>query len=401
MSTSQQKSEVVLPPEAEVVVVGGGLRGSAITYYLAKAGVDVLQIERESLSSASSGANLGMVNISMKPPAHYMRLSLQSAQMYPGLIDELDHPVTFRKDGTVYLLDVEGDIDEKADDQDPRKGQIRKGENLRDIKRRFEMANQIEGLEVKPLSPAEVEELVGFKPSHFDEAYFCGADCWVNPLQLNFSLATSAKKRGSKILTNVELTGIRVERGEVRTIITNHGEVRTQKLVLATGIHLPMLVRDLRLDIPIKPNRGHVLVTEAVPPLLGSTPINISASGSFVILIQTERGNLLIGTSHEVPEESRKVSLERILPIAERAVLVFPILRRFQLIRAWAGVRPWPDDGLPIFERFDNPKGLYVITGHSGVTLAPITGRIVADWITTGASSIPTDDYSLARFERN
>ena len=398
MNISEQKSSAHLPGEAEVVVVGGGVRGSVITYSLAKAGIDVLQIEREALSSASSGANLGMINISLKRPAHYTRFSLQSAQMYPQLIEGLDHPVAFRKGGTVFLLDMEERARGKTDENGPLKDRIKKGENLVDIKHRLEVAGRVEGLEVRPISAAETEELLGFKPSRFAEALYCESDCWVNPLQLNFSLTMGAKKGGAKILTHCELTSIRVENGEVRSIVTNRGEVRTQILVLATGIHLPMLVRDLQIDIPIKPNRGHVLVTEAAPTFLGPTTITINDSGSSVILLQTDHGNLLVGTDHEVSKDSREVSLERIIPIAEQAILAFPILKSFQIIRTWAGVRPWPDDGLPIFERFDNPKGLYVISGHSGVTLAPITGRIVLDWITTGESSIPIDDYRLARF---
>lgn len=81
--------------QAEVVVVGGGIRGITITYCLSRSGVDVALLERHQLLAGASGANLGYVNVSSKEPAHYAQLGLQSQQRFENLADELDADIEY------------------------------------------------------------------------------------------------------------------------------------------------------------------------------------------------------------------------------------------------------------------------------------------------------------------
>src|SRR5262249_16268441 len=95
---------------ADVVVVGGGIGGLCITYFLARAGVDVTLVEKGFLGSGASSANEGLVNVSQKRPAHYTLFSLLSADMYPEFVTELDEDVDYQRDGYLRVAETESDV---------------------------------------------------------------------------------------------------------------------------------------------------------------------------------------------------------------------------------------------------------------------------------------------------
>src|SRR5262249_58379817 len=97
---------------ADVVVVGGGIRGLSITYYLARAGVGVTLIEKGFLGSGASSANAGLVNVSQKGPAHYTLFSLLSADMYPEFVAELDADVDYQREGYLRVAETGAEIED-------------------------------------------------------------------------------------------------------------------------------------------------------------------------------------------------------------------------------------------------------------------------------------------------
>ncbi|RMF88936.1 MAG: FAD-binding oxidoreductase, partial [Nitrospinota bacterium] len=94
----------MIPRQAEVVVIGGGARGASITYHLAKAGVEVVLVERDELAAGASGANFALINVSGKTPDYYTRLSLASADLYPGLAEELDTDLEYEREGNMIRV---------------------------------------------------------------------------------------------------------------------------------------------------------------------------------------------------------------------------------------------------------------------------------------------------------
>jgi glycine/D-amino acid oxidase-like deaminating enzyme len=388
--------DVGVPSTAETIVVGGGIIGSSIAYHLTKAGCEVLLLESRGIAAASSGANMGMINVSMKHPAFYTQLSFDSVCLYPELVEELGDNVIFTQEGTVYLIDV-GQTSEDSGSRTHDQGQD--GENLGDINKRFEGINHVKGLNVVPVLPEVVGKLLSFLPLRFSQAFFCATDCWVNPLQLNLALVGAAKRLGAEVVTNTRVLSVEVKKNQVDAVNTTRGRIRAKHVVLAAGTSLPALLKPLKINIPINSNRGHILVTEPVPFNLKPTVVYAGQSGDFVVLLQTDSKNLLIGATHEVGVNSTEVNLRVACDLARQAVSVYPILADYQLIRIWAGVRPWTRDVLPIIEKCDSPNGLYIICSHSGITLAPILGRIATDLISAGASSVFLDPYRLNRFQ--
>jgi glycine/D-amino acid oxidase-like deaminating enzyme len=154
------------------------------------------------------------------------------------------------------------------------------------------------------------------------------------------------------------------------------------------------------LDLPVRPRKGHVLVMSKVPglihhPLLEGgyvTTVQTSTEGLQTALAAelTASDTLLLGSSREFGGYDRTVSLDVIQAIAGRAVRFLPSLAGKGVIRSYAGLRPWSPDHLPLIGPASGVPGFYLATGHegAGICLAPITGHLIAGWV-TGSTERP------------
>src|ERR1700675_1267747 len=101
---------------ADVVIVGGGIRGLSIAYYLARAGLRVSVVERGQIGAGASSANAGLVNASQKRPAHYTAFSLLSGDMYPEFVAGLEAPVDYQRDGFLRVAETDAEAESLARD---------------------------------------------------------------------------------------------------------------------------------------------------------------------------------------------------------------------------------------------------------------------------------------------
>ena len=254
----------------------------------------------------------------------------------------------------------------------------------------MERMKPVEGLSLNFLSQAELRELEPALSHHIYGAVYSDIDGHVNPFKLTAAYADAAKRLGARIMTHTDVKGITVKDGEVRAVVTSNGTIRTKTVVNAAGIGVPDIGNMVGLTIPLGVSRGQVVTTEAVPHLF-----NCAFVGTFQ---QTANGNVLIGSTNEVVGYTRQVTCQPITRIIQKAVRMVPALREVSAIRLWAGLRPMPVDGLPILGFVPYVKGFIMATGHSGISLAQVTGKIVADLVTTGKSSIPIAEWDFMRF---
>jgi glycine/D-amino acid oxidase-like deaminating enzyme len=171
------------------------------------------------------------------------------------------------------------------------------------------------------------------------------------------------------------------------------------------------------LKIPIIPMRGQILVTEAVEPIIRIPAIE----GRYLVMkrnpellqqtnearleitcniSQSPRGNLHIGASKEFIGHNVNCSPRVLSQLARNAIKFFPDLSTLHIIRSYAGLRPHTSDGLPIIGQVQKIGGLIIAAGHGGdgITLAPITGKLVSEIITSGEPSMCIDELALTRF---
>jgi len=355
---------------SEVVVIGAGVRGTSIAYHLARAGVSVTVLDKAFICSGASGATFALINVSGKPPAEYTALSLASADLYPGLSEELDCDLEYERGNQIYTI-------------------IEREEDVPAARAYAEQMSSVPGVSVTFLSPDEVRELEPAVSPAIAGGLLCHQDGHLNPFKLTFGYARAATRLGARFLPYHEVTAIRVSGGRVCGVVTPRGEISCRWVVNAAGIDVPAIGAMVGVEIPVVACRGQVVTTQPLPGLLRQ-PL-----GS---LKPNKAGPILIGTTNEFVGPDRSVEVLTMAQRVARAIRIVPALAQAQMIRAWAGLRPWPIDGLPILGPVPEVEGFLIATGHSGYTLAQITGKLITELITRGTTSTQIQSFSVTRF---
>jgi sarcosine oxidase subunit beta len=356
---------------ADVVIIGGGVRGMSVAYFLSKAGVDVAVLEKRFVCSGASGLNTGYANVSEKGPEHYTRLSKMSADMYPALNEELGGGFGYERNGSIRALENEQEWEKQALTVSER--------------------NKVPGLDMRMLTIEEIRELEPAISSNLPGGSFCPIDGSLNPLKFTRALARKAVQNGARVFTGTEVVSIQAAGGRIQEVITNRFRISTHVVVNVAGIHVPKIAEMVGLRVPVNPERGQITVTEAMPPFIRRV------IGPYK---QFEDGQVLIGATNEQVGENTDVRPEMLSDRVRRAIRVLPALKAANGIRCTAALRPMPPDRLPIYQKLEGVNDFYVAVGHSGVTLAPVTGRIFSELITRGHTDVPLEDYRVERFKK-
>ncbi|WP_179137701.1 NAD(P)/FAD-dependent oxidoreductase [Candidatus Entotheonella palauensis] len=385
---------VTLPKCADVVVVGGGVVGTAITYYLAAYGVDVCLLERDDIASGTSSAAASGVSLQTKPPGPKQDLARASLKLLRALATELEADIEFVNDGGMLVAETEEEFDL--------------------IQQEAEAAAQA-GVDMSVLSAAEARAQQPELARHVVGATFCPDDSTVNPYLLALAFARAASRLGAKIVTGFPVTGLERHGENIASVQTSDGAVATATVVNAAGPWAPILAEMAGAPLPITPRKGELFVTTPGPALLRGTVISASYLLSKALPSgqdqnrmtvglwagQTRRGNLLIGSTREFSGYDRSNTDDGMRALMAQAVRLIPAAANRHVLRFYAGLRPSTPDGLPIFGRAPGLPGLIYANGHEGdgVALSPITGQLIADLLTTRISADDLAPFRPDRFQ--
>ncbi|KIX12064.1 FAD-dependent oxidoreductase [Dethiosulfatarculus sandiegensis] len=374
-----------------MVIIGGGVIGASIAYQLAVRGLKPLLLEAGQLAHGSSGACDGMVLLQSKKPGIHLELAIESMKMYQNLAGELGFDVAYRQTGGMLVMETEAEVHAME----------KLVQNLVENGLDAELAGTARALEKEPnLSPA----ITG--------ASFCSQDGLVNPIRLTHGFMHGAKKNGALFFTGAEVTGFEVASNKIKAVKTSLGRVETGLVINAAGARAAQVALMAGISLPIKPRKGELIVTEPVAPLIHRgflsakyvaakfDPSLAAKGGQGVSMEQTEEGNLLIGSTREFVGFDRRTTLESFRRIAANACRLVPALRQVKAIRTFAGFRPYTPDGLPALGPAPNLSGLIMAAGHEGdgIALAPVTGRLVAEYVYTGQINRIMEQCDPARF---
>src|SRR5688572_26113894 len=257
---------------ARAVVVGGGVGGCAILYWLARLGWDdVVLVERADLTSGSTFHSAGLVG-QLRSSLSLTKMMMASVDLYRSLEAEVGLETGWREVGSLRLASSE--------------------ERLEEIARQAGWAKTF-GLPLELISPAEAKRL--FPPMSTDGvlgAAYLPTDGYIDPSQLTLALAEGARKRGAKIYTSTRVTGIDVEDGRVRGVQTDKGAIATDVVVNAGGMFAGEIGRLAGVDVPIVPMAHEYLVTRPtdVPP-----DVPTMRDPSLLVYFRGESGGLVMG----------------------------------------------------------------------------------------------------------
>jgi sarcosine oxidase subunit beta len=377
--------------KTDVVIIGAGIIGSSIAYHLARKKVRVVVVEKGDIADGSSGACDGLVFLQSKKPGTHLQLAMESSRRFGLLARQLPVPIEYKKTGGMVVIETEDEWSAMA---------------------QFVDAQQEIGLDVSLLTKAEARRLEPHLAEHLSGATHSPLDGQVNPISLTLGFALGARDLGTRIFTGTAACGIETTAGRVSAVETSTGRIETDIVVNAAGAHAAEIGALVGLDIPIKPRRGQIIVTEPCSPMIGNCMISakyIAAkfnpdiarkSGEGISIEQTENGNFLLGSTREFVGFNRRTTTAGLHRIAKKTAGIIPMLKQVHIIRAFAGLRPYTPDGLPILGPVAAVPGFFMAAGHEGdgIALSPITGELIAQMIVAGKTDIALDDFRLDRF---
>lgn len=363
---------------SDVLVVGGGLVGSALAWGLAQQQQAVTVLDEGDNAFRASRGNFGLVWVQGKgyQQADYARWSLKSATQWVGLAESLKGQtgidVALQQKGGLSLALSEEDLQSKIDTLQWLSDQV-------GGRYKFDVLDQ---LELKKLIPEVGPTIPG--------ATFTAMDGHVNPLKLLLALHKGMQLGGVKLHSRAAVQKIEHKNG-LFVCHSAQGQFAAKKIVLAAGLANKELAAQLDIYAPVEPNRGQVLITERMPSLL-HLPTNY--------VRQTDEGTVQLGDSLEDVGYNDFTDTPVLENIAQRAVRCFPALAHKRVIRSWAALRVMSPDGLPIYEESETMPGAYLVTCHSGVTLAANHALTLAPWIVSGNRPDEITKFSAKRFSK-
>jgi sarcosine oxidase subunit beta len=368
-----------VPAKAEIVIVGGGVIGLSIAYHLARRGMsDVVVVEKGYLAEGASGRNGGGVRQQWSTEIN-IRLMQESVELCRRFAVDLGVNVWFRQGGYLFLA--------------------RSAKEVARLERNIDLQNRC-GVKTRMLEPAEAKEIV----PELDLTGIVGAsynpsDGILFPWPFLWGYARQAAAMGVRIFTQTSVTGLEPQDGGGYLVRTSRGDVRGRRVINATGAWSPKLAALLGVEIPTWPIRHEICSSEPLKPFL--RPM-VSELSSGLYCSQSMRGEIVGGVSlpgHE-PTYAMGSTLQFLATYARRLVRLMPILGEIKILRQWAGPYDQSPDGNPILGAPPEHPDFFLACGFvgHGFMMAPILGKLYAEWLTGGQPHEIFARYTLTRF---
>jgi len=361
----------------DVIVIGGGLVGSAVAYGLARLQSRVTILDEGDIAYRASRGNFGLVWVQGKGygNADYAKWSRQSSILWPQLrdmlLEETGIDVELNQKGGYHICLSPEEVSERQSRL--RWIQERVGESLYP----FQMLTREEAQ----------DDLPGLGPEVAGVSY-TPMDGHCNPLKLLRALHAANQRRGVSYLPESPARSISFANG-MFTVQSAKQVIQAPRLVVAAGLANTDLCKQVGIHAPVRPNKGQVLITERLAPLL-------RCASNYVR--QTDEGTIQIGDSMEEAGFDDMVRIPVSAEIAARAIRCFPALKNVRLVRTWSALRIMTPDGYPIYQESTTCPGAFVVTCHSGVTLAAQHCLTIAPWVQGNAIPPSVLPFAATRF---
>jgi glycine/D-amino acid oxidase-like deaminating enzyme len=377
----------------DAVIIGAGMVGAACAYYAARAGLDVIVVDRGPVAGGTTGAGEGNILVSDKPPGPELDLALLSARLWRELAAEPFAPaIEYEPKGGLVVAQDEKSLDALT--------------SFADAQRRC-------GVEAEPIAADGLGELEPHLASGLAGGVLYPQDAQVQPALAAAHLIRAASGAGARLRTSETVTHLlHTPGGAVRGVKTSRGEIHAPAVVNAAGVWGAEVAALAPVTLPVLPRRGFILVTEPLPRIVrhkvyaadyvADVASDSAALQTSPVVEGTSSGPVLIGASRERVGFDREVSLPVLRRLAAQAIELFPILASANVMRAYVGFRPYLPDHLPAIGPDPRAPGLVHACGHegAGIGLAPATGQLVAQVLAGSTPALDLTPFRPDRFAR-
>ena len=358
----------------DAIVVGAGIVGAACAEELARCDLSVAVCESDTVGGGATAAGMGHLAV-MDDSEEQFALTHYSQLLWRKLSGELPSDAEFLPCGALWIA---ADAKEMAEVHRKHDFYTARGVSA-------------EVLDSRQLAEAEPNLRAGLAGG-----LLVAGDSVCYPPCVAHYLIAKAAQRGAMLfqparVAEIIASGVRLTNGNV---------VESKFVVLATGA----AARELIPDLPIRPRKGHLMITDRYPAFIHHQLIELGylksahavQSNSVAFNIQPRAtGQLLIGSSRQFGSDDIAVEQSMLTQMLQRAAEYIPMLQQLSAIRAWTGHRAATPDKLPLIGPCANRPNVYLATGHEGLGISTslATARLVADQILHRESEIPTKPY--------
>ena len=374
---------------ARVVVIGGGIGGCSILYWLARLGwSDVALVERSELTSGSTFHSAGLVG-QLRNSLSLTQMMMNSVDLYRTLGEEVELETGWREVGSLRLASSK--------------------EHMEELDRQGAWAETF-GLPLHLVSADEAQSM--FPPMSTEGvlgAALLPSDGYVDPSQLTLALARGARQRGATILTNTRVTGVRVENNRVRGVETDQGTIECEYVVNAGGIYAHEIGRLAGVHVPLVAMAHQYAITK---PTGLSRDMPTLRDPARLVYFRAESGGLVVGGYERNPSvwglggiaadfNSRLLEpdWDRFAPLFEAAISRVPELADAEIVTLINGPEAFTPDGEFILGE-STVAGFWVAAGFCahGIAGAGGMGKLMAEWVIEGQPSLDAWALDSRRF---
>ena len=366
-----------------IIIIGGGITGTAAAAELARGGHAVTLIEKHGIAAMASGWTLGGVRQSGRDPAE-LPLARAAVAIWGGLAERLGAAVEYRRSGNLRLARTPAEVD---------------------VIRALVSTQQALGLELHFLSDNAAVRAVAPEISRkVLAASYCPTDGHANPIKATQGFARFARSQGATIREGVAALAITTEGDRVTGVDTSEGLIRADRVIVAAGVNTRSLLSPLGADLPLSIRITHVVQSEPLPsrllPVFGVANADCAGRQEADGRLRFSSGaGVWPGDPSEWTERSLAPSASQIRSIVDRVAQVLPIAAEAPIARSWGGLIDMTPDALPVIDAPEYPSGLVVAAGFSGhgFCLGPVSGLLCTD---LALGRVPRHDLSAFRLGR-
>jgi glycine oxidase len=367
----------------DVVIVGGGVIGCAIAYYLSQAGRTVTVIERAEVAAEASSAAAGLLAPlgELSEPGAVTDLFLASWSLYPELIPDLEAASGIQ---TGYYCPGSLHTANTAQESATLRQQLTFWTSL--------------GMQATWLEADEIrirEPLLG---PGVEAAVYVPNEGSMLPPAMTRAYAGAARRLGVRFQEQTEITGIESTSSRVTGVQTALGEtIACQHLVVATGAWSARWGQWLGFSLPVRPVRGQILSLRQP-----ASRLQHIVFGEDIYMVPKLDNTIYVGATVEQVGFEKSVTVGGISWLLSSAIQLTPALESASIVKLWAGLRPGSPDSLPILGKAPGWDNVILATGHSatGFELSAITGKTIAELVTTGQTPEIIRTFGIERMLR-
>jgi D-amino-acid dehydrogenase len=412
--------------DIDVLVIGGGAIGVCSAYYLAEQGLRVSVVEQGEIASGCSGANAGLIVPShcvpmaspgalslglkgmLKPKSpFYVKLRFDPALFYwlrrfrkACNSEQMHRGIRVLHDLGWASIELFNDLleDKTLECNYRQEGWLLTYKTEKGFKQAQEEARLLEPYNIKSkiLSADETLEMEPTLHPPISGGIYFPEDVHLDPEKFVQALAKRLREQGITIITQAEVIELKTSQQLVTNVRTTRGDFQPKKVVLAAGAWAPDLAKSLGFRLPVQPAKGYSISMKC-PKSCPRLPLYLSEAKVAVTPLEDE---LRLAGTLELAGMDFKLNLRRVNAIMRAAKYYLEQAESKDIIKINQGLRPCTPDGLPIIDRFPGYSNLFVATGHGmlGITLAPITGRLVSQLVCKQTPDVYLAPVSVTRF---